>query len=233
MLQMLQNIQNQRVHFINLGYEVGWILKSFEKSRPDRVYLIRQTNEGEKPLETQKKIKKFLDKTKAEMKILYSDKTIYDLIKDLKDIIFEEKANQIFLCISSGQRDNVSGLILSSMLFHKIPKEICLYSAKKGEFVELPHFEVKLPKPEILETIRFLKDKEKGCIKRELRDHMFKNKILEIGKCKDQEHTQYVKLNRAVLEPTEKDWKLIEIDGKRKGSRITLTEEGKKWAKIF
>ncbi len=62
---------------------------------------------------------------------------------------------------------------------------------------------------------------------------MFGNNLLKIGKCRDKEHTEYVKLNRCVLDSAEKDWRLIEIDGKRKGSLITLTEEGRKWAKIF
>jgi hypothetical protein len=232
MLQMLQ--KDQRVHFINLGFESKWILDSFEKSRPDKVYLIRQTIEGEKAEKAQKEIEDFLKETKAEFKLVNFDSTIYNLIKILKEKIEEEKANQIYLCVSAGQRDSTSAFILSSMLFHKIPKDMCLYSAKEGDFVELPHFEVNLPKNEILEAVKFLAiNEEKGCTKKILKTHMFKNNLLEIGKCKDKEHTEYVKLNRAVLNPAEKDWRLIDIDGKRKGSLITLTEEGKKWAKIF
>ncbi len=129
MLQMLQ--KDQRVHFINLGFESKWIIDSFEKSRPDKVYLIRQTKEGEKTEKVQKEIETFLKGTKAEVKLINFDSTIYDLIKILKEKIEEEKLNQIYLCISAGQRDNTSAFILSSILFHKIPKEMCLYSAKE------------------------------------------------------------------------------------------------------
>lgn len=240
---MLQKIQNQRVHILNLGFEYKWILDSFIKSRPDKVYIIKKPDEkNEKAIETETKIKQFLNKTKSDLKTIKFDEDIYTLVKILKDIIYKEKNNQIYLCISAGQRDNISAFILASMLFNRIPKEIYLYSAKDGDFIELPYFEVKLPKKEIIETIKFLATQEEGCIKKTIRDHLFDNEFLKIEKYKDQErknkykdkeHAKYVKLNRAVLDPAEKDWKLIEVKGKRKGSRITLTEEGKKWAKIF
>lgn len=236
MLQMLQSTQNQRVHILNLGFESKWVLDSFEKSRPDKVYLIKESEEIHKQaIETEKKIKQFLKKTKAEIETIKFNEDIYSLIKILKEIINKEKNNQIYFCISAGQRDNISAFILSSMLFHNIPKEIFLYSAKEGEFIELPHFEVKLPPQEIIEALKFLEDKKNGCNKKSLRDHMFNQEILkiEIEKGKDQEHAKYVKLNRCILEPAEKDWKVINIDGKRKGSKITLTNEGKKWTKIF
>ena len=62
---------------------------------------------------------------------------------------------------------------------------------------------------------------------------MFNNNYLELGKCKDKEHAQYVKLNRTILDPTEKELGLIYINGNKKGSKIILTQEGEKWFKIF
>ena len=55
MLQMLQ----KRIHIINLGFETGWILSSFKKSKPDKVFLI--SKEQDKNIAAEKKIKQFLE----------------------------------------------------------------------------------------------------------------------------------------------------------------------------
>ncbi|MBR9706783.1 hypothetical protein GOV14_07135 [Candidatus Pacearchaeota archaeon] len=190
--------------------------------------------EDERAVNAQKEIKKFLKKTSAELKIVNFDSDIYELVKKVHEIISKEKKNIIYLCITPGQRDSLSVFIISSMLFHNEVKEICLYSLKGGEFTTLPHFQMKLPKSEIIEAIKFIALNEEGCTKKKLRDHLFEKKILKISKkTKFPEHSQYVKLNRAVLDPAEHEWHLIKIEGKKRGSKVTLTEEGEKWSKIF
>ena len=232
MLQMLQKLQNQRVHILNLGFESKWILDSFKISRPDKIYIVRKKEEEQRAVEAEGKIKEFAKNSGAEIFFIKFDEEIYALIKKLREIIEKEKENLIYLAISSGQRDNVSAFILSSMLFCNVAKEICLYSLKEGEFITLPHFEVKLPKPEVIEAIKYIGGKG-HCIKRDLRDHMFKNGHLKIDKkAKFVGHNEYIKLNRSVLDSA-LEWGLTKIDGKRKGSRIRLTEEGEKWFKIF
>lgn len=233
MLQMLQNIQNQRVHILNLGFNSKWIIDSFKKTRPDKIYLVRKEEETKDAEKTEKEIKRYTQKAGIDTKFIINENEMFTLISQLKEIFIKEKGNLIYLAISSGPRQNTSAFIISSMLFGNNVKEICLYSMKEGDFIQLPHFQVRLPKKEVLEAINFLESHEKDCTKKKLRDYLFENKILKLGKCKDIEHTKYVKLNRTVLEPAEKEWKFIEISGKRKGSIITLTEEGKKWAKIF
>jgi len=61
MLQTLQMVQNKRIHILNLGFNSSWIIKSFEKTRPDRVYLVRKEKENEKAIIAEKEIKKFED----------------------------------------------------------------------------------------------------------------------------------------------------------------------------
>jgi hypothetical protein len=233
MLQMLQNIQNQRIHIINLGFESDWITKSFDKTRPDKIYLVRKNKEDARAELTEKIIQKYASKKGLEIEYIINEIDINLLVKQLKEVFEKEKGNNVYLAISAGPRYNTSAFIISSMLFGKYAREVFLYSLEDGGYIELPRFEVKLPKPEIIASIKFLADQKDGCVKKELRDYVFNNNILKIGKCKDKEHTQYVKLNRAILDSAEKDWKLIQIDGNRKGSKITLTEEGKKWARIF
>ena len=232
-LQMLQSIQNQRVHILNLGFKSDWIIKSFKKSRPDKVYIVRREKEQKEAEKTEKEIRKFASKNGIDIQIIKNEEDIYFLINQLKSVFEKEKGNNVYLAISAGPRYNTSAFIISSMIFGRCSKEVFLYSLEDGNFIELPRFEVKLPKSEIIEALKFLATQEEGCTKKKLRDHMFNNNFLNTGKCKDKEHSQYVKLNRAVLDSAEKDWRLIQIDGKRKGSIITLTEEGKKWARIF
>ena len=219
MLQMLQKIQNQRVHILNLGFESDWILKSFEKSRPDKLYLIQKDKEDKKAEAVEEDIKKFSKKNKIGIKMIKNNEDFYLLVNQLKQVFEEEKGNNLYLAISSGPRHNTSAFIVSSMLFGKYAKEVYLYSLKDGNFVELPHFEVKLPKKEVIEAIKFISYNEKGCKKKELRDYMFKEKHLEIGKCKDVEHTQYVKLSRAVLDSAQYEWGLIKREGNKNGKR--------------
>jgi|APSaa5957512576_1039674.scaffolds.fasta_scaffold01052_9 hypothetical protein len=232
MLQTLQMVQNKRIHILNLGFNSSWIIKSFEKTRPDRVYLVRKEKENEKAIIAEKEIKKFAKKKNIEILQIFHEGDLYSLIKNLKKIIINEKDNFIYLGVSSGNRDNLSAFILSSMIFSKYPKEIMLYSLRGGDYLELPKVKVKIPKKEIIESLKFINKKEK-CKKKDLRDFLFEKKILEIGKkSKFKGHGQYVKLNRSILDPA-LEWGLIKTEGKRRGCLIYLTQEGKKWIKLL
>ncbi len=226
-------LQNLRTHILNLGFECQWILDSFKKSKPDKVYLIKKGEDLPKRKEAEEKIRAFCKKREIELKTETSEEDFYSLVRTIKNIISKEKGF-IYLGLSSGSRDDIGAFILSSMIFSDKEKKIYLYSFKDGSYLDLPSFEMKFPKEEIIEVVKYLKRNKEKNKKKDLRDHMFNNGFLEMNKkCKDKEHTKYVKLNRAVLEPAEKEWGLIEISGRRKGGKITLTEEGEKWANIF
>ena len=230
MLIMLQSLQNLRIHFLSLGFDIDWIKKSFEKSSPDRVYIVEYGGETDsRAIKATKEFIQFTKRKKIEVKSIKTEKDIYSAIKSLKEVIDSEKKNFNYFSITSGQREVVTAFTLASVLFYSIPKSICLYSMQEGEFNVLHSFEAKLPETELFQAMQFIKDK-KECSKKQLKVYMFGEGYLKVDNHSEQ--NEYMKLNRRVIDKLIQ-WKFIKIDKNTKGGLITLTEDGENWAKIF
>jgi len=224
-------LENLRIHLVAIGFRWDWIDQSINESKADKFYLFKKAKEeNKKALIAEKKIREILKKKRVQTEIVeYNSRDILDLLRKIKGILEKEKNNFIYINVSAGPREVLISLTLSSMLFKRASKGLKLYSMEDGHFTELPSFEVKLPGKELVESMKFISSNS-PCRKKDLLNHVFDKKILNINK--DNIHNKYMKLNRSIVDKL-KQWNFINIDGNGKGSVINLTEEGENLIKFL
>jgi len=218
-------LEYSRIHLMGIGTQYNWIFDSLKKSKADKVYLFCKENEkNPDAIKAEKEVVKFFKKKEIDsVKIIYKDKDIFGLLKEIREIIEKEKDSFIHLNITSGEREVATSFTLASMLFRGIPKDLRLYSMYAGDFYKLPSFQVKLPEKSLVGAMRFISEQGNECVKKKLLTYCFDNKILKTDK--DSEENKYMLLNRRIIDKL-LGWKFIEIDGKGKGALVKLKEEG-------
>jgi len=231
-LIMLKMLENFRIHLLGIGLKSDWLSKSLEQSRADKFYLFRKKDESHpQAINTEKEIIKLLKKKGISYeKVEYSKGDIFGILKSIREIIEKEKENFIYLNLSGGQREVITSFAISSVLFKSISKGLKLYSMEEGDFNKIPSFETKLPEKNLIESLRFIEDKNGECRKKELLDYVFKKKLIKVNK--DTDCNKYMKLNRSIIDKLVQ-WSLVEIEGKGKGSIIKINEDGKNLLKFL
>ena len=238
--------KNLRIHIVPVGYDSTRVTEPLLSKKADKVYFIRHV--GDKGYSRYYDfITSELHDTGIEIHEEFVD--IWDLfqcIRKFKEIVNSEKDNHFYVNVSTGSKITaIAGMLTSMLMPHVEPYYVHIeYSSQKiqkkikkdvvKESNELPVFEINQPPNEYLVTLSLLSKY----------DYMKKSKLIEeleeknIIKQKDMnksffsEHAKHSQL-RAILDPMERNWDFINIEGKGKKSRVKITSQGNFALKIF
>ena len=236
--------KNLRIHIVPVGYDTTRITEPLLSKKADKVYFLRHEND------TKSSYFDFISSKLEGTGIDIQEKfvNIWDLfqcIGKFKEIVNSEKDNHFYINVSSGSKITAIAGMLTSMLMPNVePYYVHIEYPSPGikkikedtikESVELPVFEINQPPNDFLITLRLLSQ----------HDFMKKSQLIEelenanIIKQKDldkpffSEHAKHSQL-RALLDPMERTWDFIKIDGKGKRSKVRITSQGNFALKIF
>ena len=232
-----------RIHVATVDHHIERITEPMIKLRADKAYIVTY-GEKDAAVEFLKKTKKILKKHRIPFKVLFVD--IWDLmacVEKFRDLILEERDNQIFFNVSTGTKISAISAMLSCMIWNchpyyakseyseiKIQKKIPVEEIKA--IVSMPIYKMITPKTEYLQILSILEQREGKIKKRQLIEEL---KILKIIKgsgmknlSKPAEHGQL----KTILDPMIKmEYVLVEIIGRN--SIVTITQQGKNTLKIF
>ena len=239
--------EHLRIHIVPVGYDSTRITEPIISQKADRVYFVRHEGDKEHSQYFQF-IKKELAK-KKDLEIHEEFVNIWDLfqcIKKFKEIVNLEQKNHIYINVSTGSKITAIAGMITAMLTENVEpyyvhKEYSSQNTKRdikkeviNETVKLPVFEINQPPKDYLTTLQLLSEKEK-MKKSELIKRLEDKKIIQ-QKDKEKsffsEHAKHSQL-RSILDPMERNWEFIEIEGKGKKSRIKITRQGDYALKIF
>ena len=118
-IDTMTNIMKLSVHIAPVGFEIDRIVVPAVKMRADKVWLIGHNNLSEdKARAFLDKIKKTLEKKNIEVKEETADRyRLFDIVKTVKEIIFEEKDNDVYLNVASGSKIHAVGMMMATMIF--------------------------------------------------------------------------------------------------------------------
>ena len=87
--------------------------------RADKVWLIGHANLSEdKARPFLEKIRKTLAKKNIQVKEVTADRfRLFDILKTVKEIIFEEQNNDVYLNVASGSKIHAVGMMMATMIF--------------------------------------------------------------------------------------------------------------------
>jgi len=117
---VMAKIAKLRVHIAPVGYEIDRIVLPARQERADKVWLLLHENKSDDkagPFIT--KITKQLSKQNIEVKEEYHDRRdLFKIIRAVKNIIEQEKENEIYVNLASGSKIQAIGTMMACMMFN-------------------------------------------------------------------------------------------------------------------
>jgi len=239
--------EHLRIHIVPVGYDSTRITEHLIRKKADRVYFVRHAKDKKSPY-----FDFIKNELKTKMKTLEAEEVfvniwdLYDCLEKFRKIVSKEKGNHIYVNVSTGSKITSIAGMLTSMLFENVEPyyvQITYQSSKTTKTIQkekvcdditLPVFGITKPPTEYLTILDLLNNQGK-MKKYELIDELEDKQII---KQKDEEievfsdHAKHSQL-RSILNPMEKNWDFIKIEGKGKRSRVEITNQGKYALRIF
>jgi len=246
----MKNMMRLRVHIAPVGFEIDRIIIPAKKMRADKVYLIGHSNLSEdKARPFLDKIRKTLEKRDVEVKEVTADRyRLFDIVKTVKEIIIEEKENDIYLNVACGSKIHAVGMMMATMIFDDRSNLHPFYAQAKDyhhtkvsepqtsgieQIHDLPTFRVQTPDPKHLAALKILVEHKGKMKKKEMAEIAEEQKLIIINANPDN-HSQarFASLDKNIIAPLENKWEYITTEKVGRNRFIHLTDEGR-WASEF
>ena len=232
-----------RVHIAPLGFEIDRIVMPAISMKADKVYLLRHDNYAEDMSGPyREKIIKKLEKKNIEVKVVDANRNrLFEIIKIVKDIIKDERENDIYLNVGTGSKIHAVGCMMACMIFddrtniHPFYAEPKSYHSYKGseqqtvgvkEIHKLPTYQIRTPATKLLNALEIIR-KAGRITKKELAEIADANGLINIGaRQENMDQARYASLDKNIIHPLEHDWNFINVEKLGRNRYITLTKEG-------
>ena len=254
----------RRIHIAPVGFEIDRVVLPLIQMEADRVWLIAERDPG------LDKGRPYFDKViegihekngKCEVKIQKCDfdgRDLYDVLRAYREIIEEEKDNQIFVNVSTGTKIHSIAGMMACMIFKDLAFGLIPYYAKPEDYLslpaegtqmstgcseiyELPNYKIERPSEYLIKVLKVIDEQcgsDVGKItKRELIEVLVDRDLLPLSDSdgrtiRNVKVARYLALQRKYIEPLI-SWGFIEITGPKKRGKIQLTKEGKNILKFL
>ena len=218
-----------RVHIAPLGYEIDRIVIPATRMKADRVYLLRHDNYSEdKSGPYREKIIKKLNKKNIETKVVDVNRyRLFTIIKTVKEIIQDERENDIYLNVASGSKIHAVGCMMACMIFddrtniHPYYAQAKEYPQYKGcelqtfgveDIHQLPTYQIRTPNPKLLSALALVKKKGK-LTKKEFAADATELELISVGaRYEIYEQARFASLDKNIIQPLENEWGFIEVE---------------------
>jgi len=232
-----------RVHIAPLGYEIDRIVIPATRMKADRVYLLRHNIHAEdKSGPYREKIIKKLDKKNIETKVVDVNRyRLFAIIKTVKEIIQDERENDIYLNVASGSKIHAVGCMMACMIFddrtniHPYYAQAKEYPQYKGseqqtfgveDIHQLPTYQIRTPNPKLLSALALVKKKGK-LTKKEFAEDVTNLDLINVGAREENyEQARFASLDKNIIQPLENEWGFIKVEKIGRNRWIKLTKEG-------
>ena len=239
-----------RVHIAPVGFEIDRIIVPATNMRADKIWLIGHNNlSQDKARPFLEKVRKTLEKKNIEVKEVTADRyRLFDIVRTIKEIISEEKNNDIYLNVASGSKIHAVGMMMATMIFDDRSNLHPFYAqAKEYHYTkisephttgieaihDLPTYRIHTPSKKHLDALKILVDNDGKMKKKEMAEIAEKQKIIIIN-AEPSNHSQarFASLDKNIISPLEHDWGYIRTEKIGRNRWIHLTDEGR-WASEF
>ena len=232
-----------RVHIAPVGFEIDRIVIPAKKMRADKVWLIAHSNlSQDKARPFLEKIRKTLAKKNIQVKEVTADRfRLFDIVKTVKEIIFEEQNNDVYLNVASGSKIHAVGCMMACMIFddrtniHPYYAQAKEYPQYRGseqqtfgveDIHQLPTYQIRTPNPKLLSALALVKKKGK-LTKKEFAEDATNLDLISVGaRDENYEQARFASLDKNIIQPLENEWGFIKVEKIGRNRWIKLTKEG-------
>ena len=241
----MARIAKLRVHIAPVGYEVDRIVLPAKQEKADRVWMLLHENKSEDkagPFVT--KITKQLEKLGIEVKQEDHDRRdLFKIIRAVKNIIEQEKGNEIYVNLASGSKIQAIGTMMACMMFNDNENIHPFYVEAKNypgfdakqplstgikDIQDVPPYSIKIPEEKLIQALEIIKENNGKLTKKEMAQIAENKKIITVN-AQEKNHSmaRFASLDKNIIHPLEDQWKFIKVKKIGRNRWITLTQEGK------
>jgi len=241
---IMAKIAKLRVQIAPVGYEIDRIVMPAIQEKADKVWLLLHENKSEDkagPFIT--KIKKQLEKQNIEVKEEYHNRRdLFKIIRAVKNIVEQEKANEIYINLASGSKIQAIGTMMACMMFnenenvHPFYVEAANYpgfESKKPlstgikEIQNVPPYSIKIPDQKLIDSLKIIQKNNGKLTKKEMAKLAEEQQLITIN-AKEKNHSmaRFASLDKNIIQPLE-EWGFIVVEKIGRNRWIKITKEGK------
>ena len=247
---VMAKIAKLRVHIAPVGYEVDRIVLAAKQEKADRVWLLLHENRSEDkagPFIT--KIKNQLLKQNIEIKEEYHNRRdLFKIIRAVKNIIEQEKGNEIYVNLASGSKIQAIGTMMACMMFNDDSNIHPFYVEAKNypgfnakqplstgikDIVDVPPYSIKTPDQKLVAALQIITEHNGKLTKKEMAKIAEERQLIIINsKEKNHSMARFASLDKNIIQPLE-EWNFIEIEKLGRNRWIKITQEGSNAAEFL
>jgi len=240
---VMAKIAKLRVHIAPVGYEVDRIVLAAKQEKADKVWLLLHENRSEDkagPFIT--KIKNQLLKQNIEVKEEYHNRRdLFKIIRAVKNIIEQEKENEIYVNLASGSKIQAIGTMMACMMFNDNSNIHPFYVEAKNypgfnakqplstgikDIVDVPPYSIKTPDQKLVAALQIITEHNGKLTKKEMAKIAEEQQLIIINsKEKNHSMARFASLDKNIIQPLE-EWNFIEIEKLGRNRWIKITQEG-------
>jgi len=239
----MSTIANLRIHIAPVGFEIDRIVIPAKKMKADKVWLLIHENPSEDkagPFIT--KIQKQLKKENIKIAIEHHNRLdLFKIIKSIKEIVAKEKGNDIYVNLASGSKIQAIASMMACMMFNDTQRikpfyaEAESYPGFEGKqmsygvknLMEIPTYEIKTPRQELVQALKIIKDHKGRIRKKDMAELAEKNNLITIN-AREENYNQarFASLDKNIIQPLEEQWKFVETEKVGRTRWVKITQEG-------
>ena len=248
---IMARIAKLRVHIAPVGYEIDRIVLSARQEKADRVWLLLHENKSDDkagPFITE--ITSQLEKQKIEVREEYHDRRdLFKIIRAVRNIIGQEKGNEIYVNLASGSKIQAIGTMMACMMFndddesiHPFYVEAEHYPGFEGgepistgikEIQDVPPYSIKIPEQKLISALEIILEKNGRLTKKEMAQLAEERKLITINAIeKNHSMARFASLDKNIIQPLE-EWGLVETEKIGRNRWIKITREGENASKFL
>jgi len=239
----MSKLSSLRVHIAPVGYEIDRIVIPAKQMKADKVWLMIHDNPSEdKAGPFLEKIKKQLEKEKIKITIARHNRLdLFKIIRSIKEILTLESGNDVYVNLASGSKIQAIASMMACMMFRDVTNikpfyaEAEHYPGFEGKqisfgvknMMEIPTYQIQIPKPELVHALKIIKEKNGKLTKKEMAELAEENKLITVN-ARDENFSQarFASLDKNIIKPLEEQWRFIDVEKIGRNHWIKITQEG-------
>lgn len=240
-------IARLRIHIAPVGFEIDRIVLPAIDMRADKVFLIQHNKPGaDKAGSYITKITIQLKKQKIDVESVKADReNIFSILKAVKDIIFNEQKNDIYVNVSSGSKVQAIACMMACMLFKEfdvtpyyvVPKRYPVTGEEQQSngmetIVELPRYQIQRPSEDLVQALKIIMDHGKKITKKEMAKLAEEEKLIIVNS-QHPDQARFASLDANIIQPLVERWGFVEIEKIGRNRWIKMTLEGEHAAEFL
>jgi len=240
---IMPTLENLRVQIAPVGFEIDRIVIPAKEMRADKVWLLVHDKPNEdKATSFIEKIQKQLKKEKIKVvKEHHNRLDLFEIIKSVKQIIENEKGNNVYVNLASGSKIQAIACMMACMMFNQKKNIMPFYAEAKNylgfegkqlssgvkNLMEVPTYDIKTPEPRHVDALRIIKQKGGKITKKEMAEIADKIGLISVNAEKEN-YTQarFASLDQNIIQPLKEKWNFVDVEKIGRTRWIHITEDG-------